>query len=235
MSRPLKSLTRQIERKIEWRVKRLLMGHRVQTCRTIEYHGGERDCYAVCPDGLGEASVVYSFGIGRDIQFELSLIRKYGCTIHAFDPTPDAVAWAREQNPPPELKIGELGLADRDGTVHFGPIREDRSGNYTLLERADELTDAFDAQVRRLSTLTAERGHNHVDLLKMDIEGAEYGVLRDILGSNIPVGQLLLEFHHFFADVGREKTREAVQALNSHGYRIFHISENGREYSFIRE
>jgi hypothetical protein len=68
----------------------------------------------------------------------------------------------------------------------------------------------------------------------MDVEGAEYDVVDDILASGAPVSQLLIEFHHRFAGVGIERTRNAVTALNAAGYRIFFVSASGEEYGFIR-
>jgi len=75
-------------------------------------------------------------------------------------------------------------------------------------------------------------GHNHIDVLKMDIEGAEYGVIADLLSCNIRVDQLLVEFHHRWPEVGVQKTKQAIRELNRAGYRIFHISQTGEEYSF---
>ena len=77
-------------------------------------------------------------------------------------------------------------------------------------------------------------GHEKIDVLKMDIEGAEYDVLSDFLACDASVRQLLVEFHHYWKDVGLQRTREAIRSLNLAGYRIFHVSSSGWEYSFIR-
>jgi hypothetical protein len=68
----------------------------------------------------------------------------------------------------------------------------------------------------------------------MDIEGAEYDVLSDLLACDVLVRQLLVEFHHGWKDVGLRRTREAIRSLNRAGYRIFHVSSRGGEYSFLR-
>jgi hypothetical protein len=78
-------------------------------------------------------------------------------------------------------------------------------------------------------------GHDRLDVLKMDIEGAEYGVLDDVVNSKIVVPQLLVEFHHHFPGVGMERTVHAVQKLAAAGYRIFHISDRGLEISFVHD
>src|SRR5436305_14661221 len=52
------------------------------------YLGNERARWCVCPTNLSADSVVYSFGIGEDISFDLQLIDRFAVKVHAFDPTP---------------------------------------------------------------------------------------------------------------------------------------------------
>ena len=53
---------------------------------------------AIHPDPINEHSVVYSFGVGRNLTWDNEMIRHFGVTIHAFDPTPGAVEWATTLN-----------------------------------------------------------------------------------------------------------------------------------------
>ncbi|MCX5684383.1 MAG: hypothetical protein NT049_11955, partial [Planctomycetota bacterium] len=71
----------------------------------------EDHVYHVCHEGLGPQTVLYSFGVGQDIRFELSLIKKYGLQVFAFDPSPVAVGWIKAQELPPEFHFFEMGLA----------------------------------------------------------------------------------------------------------------------------
>ena len=43
------------------------------------------------PEGLDAESIVYSLGVGDEIDFDLAVIGKYGAEVHAFDPTPSSV------------------------------------------------------------------------------------------------------------------------------------------------
>jgi hypothetical protein len=88
-------------------------------------------------------------------------------------------------------------------------------------------------QVRRISSVQQILGHARIDLLKMDIEGAEYEVIDDLLAGPVPVRQLLVEFHHRWPEVGIAKTRTAIRKLNAAGYRIFSVSPSGEEYGFL--
>ena len=44
---------------------------------------------------LGPESVCYLVGTGEDISFDLALIDRFGCTVHAFDPVPSAQEFVR--------------------------------------------------------------------------------------------------------------------------------------------
>jgi len=105
----------------------------------------------------------------------------------------------------------------------------------TLLDEGTRDGDAIEVPVRRISTIMTEAGVRQIDILKMDIEAAEYEVIDDLLHSGIPVYQLLVEFHHRFKTVPIEKTRAVIASLADAGYRIFHITEKYREFSFIHD
>ena len=69
----------------------------------------------------------------------------------------------------------------------------------------------------------------------MDIEGAEYDVLDQMLMSPLRPEQLLVEFHHRFSEIGPDRTRQLVDRLKTAGYQIFAVSETGREVSFLHK
>ena len=67
----------------------------------------------------------------------------------------------------------------------------------------------------------------------MDIEGGEMDAIEDILEGNTGIGQLLVEFHYNYPTIHFDSFVEKVNTLRSSGFRIFHVSERGYEYSFI--
>ena len=193
--------------------------------------GNEGACWCVCPDHLSSASVVYSFGVGEDISFDLELIRQFQVQLHAFDPTPRSIEWIKSQILPKEFVFHEYGLADFNGCCKFLPPKNPSHISHTIVQR-DSPWPAIELPVQRLATIMQSLGHDQIDLLKMDIEGAEYGVVRDFLSSGVHIGQLLVEFHHRWPEVGIEKTKKVIRELNQAGYRIFNVSPTGEEYSF---
>lgn len=196
------------------------------------HFGKERAGWSVCPKTLSAQTVVYSFGVGEEVSFDLELIQHFGLTVHAFDPTPKSIAWIRKQALPAQFKFSPYGVADYDGLCRFSAPENDGHVSYTLLDRRSPWP-AIEAPVRRLKTIMSDLGHDKINLLKMDIEGAEYSVLADLLASGIHVDQLLVEFHHRFSEVGVDKTKSAIKALNAAGYRIFSVSPTGEEVGFL--
>ena len=97
---------------------------------------------------------------------------------------------------------------------------------------------AIEVQVHRLQTIMSLLEHGKVDLIKMGIEGAEYGVIEDMV-RGFPVAggakQLLVEFHHRFPGKGIVDTNVCIESLERSGFRSFHISENGVDWGFLWE
>src|SRR6185436_19791910 len=78
--------------------------------------------WTFCPDGLGPETVVYSGGVGNDISFEHELVRKFGCKVNLFDPSPTGIATMKlPENASPRLNFQPVGLAGRSCTLRLVP------------------------------------------------------------------------------------------------------------------
>lgn len=222
----LKSLRRRLER--------TGLPRRTQVEALREFHGSRYGGWTLCPDGLSPRSIVYSCGIGTDISFDISLCKRYGVQVFAFDPTPAALSWIRQRPLPPGYRFFDHGIAAYDGTARFEPGDYAWEASHSMVPGEGPASGGAEAPVCRLATLMERLGHAALDVLKLDVEGAEYDVIEDLVRCRLPVRQVLVEFHHRFAGICKEKTHQAIRSLNAAGYRIFHVSDTGREYSFLR-
>ena len=190
------------------------------------------------PEGLTADSIVYSLGVGDDIDFDLAVIEKYGVLVHAFDPTPSSIDMLDARDLPQQFVFHPWAVAASDGSLTFYPrLKEDGTKSdvmYTMIADEETVDDAIEVPAYSLSTISEKLGHERIDLVKMDIEGAEYEVLDSLLSWSIKPTQLLVEFHHRFPGIGLEKTADIIERLRDAGYKVFAISEIGREVSFLR-
>jgi len=197
--------------------------------------GTEYGGWCICPDRINANSVIYSFGVGQDISWDLAMIEQFGVTIHAFDPTPKSIAWVQSQKLPPQFHFHEYGIATFDGTASF-TLPESSNVSFTMSEAENRRSaESVQGQVRKLSTSMAELGHRRIDILKMDIEGAENGVIADLPNWKLDIGQFLVEFHHVIGHRDQvRQTAQAIETINRMGFRMFFNSPVGKEFSFIR-
>jgi hypothetical protein len=94
------------------------------------------------------------------------------------------------------------------------------------------LKNFIEVEMKSLKDIMDMLGHSQIDVLKIDIEGAEYEVLESIMASDIMIKQLLVEFHdRFFKD--EIKSVHTVEMLKKKGFKIFAASMNYEEISFI--
>jgi hypothetical protein len=86
--------------------------------------------WTIVPELLDTSSVVYSVGVGNDISFDLELIRRFGATVHGFDPSPLAIEWIAAQDLPANYLFHPWGLSAPDGSADFfAPVS---GGMYSL-------------------------------------------------------------------------------------------------------
>lgn len=183
--------------------------------------------WTICPDGLNAKSIIYSGGVGSDISFEHELVKQFGCDVFLLDPSPTGVkTMALPENKISQFHYFALALAGRVGTLELGsPVQGDWSASINSATMVQvSCTD--------LPSLLRQNGHDHIDLLKLDIEGSEYEVIDDILKLRILVRQISVEFHHaIIPGIRRSQTIRSIFKLLAGGYKL--ICQEGENYTFI--
>ena len=192
--------------------------------------------FYIAPQLVSSASTVYSFGIGEDISFDLCLSDMTGCTVHCFDPTPKSLKWLESQaeSQLSKITVHPYGVAQEthQGLLYLPKNKDHISGSIVEQVAVDE-DDYIDVPLKSISDIMIELGHNHIDVLKMDIEGAEYEVIQGLVKSNIIIGQILVEFHDRLFPKNPFISVESVRLLRDAGYRIFAVSDTFEEVSFV--
>jgi FkbM family methyltransferase len=191
--------------------------------------GSEYGGWAIPERALSPGAVCYCGGIGLDISFDLGVIERFGCTVHAFDPTPAAIRHATAAAAgSPRFNLHPVGLWSSDCTME---IFEPASGEeqYSVADRG-RTGRSIEAEFRAIPSLMSELGHDHIDVLKLDIEGAEYEVIDSLIGNQIPVTVLCVEFH---TTPSIEPMKHATSRLRQTGLEPVH-QERGFDVTFAR-
>lgn len=188
---------------------------------------------------LGHGSIAYSFGIGDFIAFDLLLIEVYGSTVHAFDPTPTSVESIKNQDLTRQFVFHPWAVAGSDGVLRMTQ-RVNRKGRksktmWTSVLEPSDGAEVIEVPCFSLASIMKKLNHKTIDLLKIDVEGSEYEIIESLIVLPNKPGQLLIEFHHRFPNIGLERTAEAIRKLRAVGYGVFAVSLTGREISFIHE
>ena len=174
-----------IKKKLKWWLTKLsgAQKHLRKTvrCQAVWY-GNEYGGFYVCPAALPAQSIVYSFGVGEDISFDRAMMEKHTCEVFAFDPTPKSIQWVKQQSLPACFHFFGFGISDRNGTALFYlPQNEAYVSGSLLPHKKVDAHQTVKVPMRSFADIVQELGHTRIDVLKMDIEGAEYEVLESIL------------------------------------------------------
>jgi FkbM family methyltransferase len=187
--------------------------------------GSEYGGWWVPADTLGPDSICYLAGVGEDVTFDLALIERFRCHAWAMDPTPRAISYA-EGVTEPLFHFLPVGLWGANEMLEFyGPVDPSHvSHSVTNMQRTGV---SFKAQCQTVGSIMADQGHPRLDLLKLDIEGAEVAVIDNLLQVGPLPRVLCVEFD---APESPHKTLRRIRLLKAAGYICRHVE--GRNFTF---
>lgn len=201
-----------------------------------EFHGNDYCGWSIPKSSLGPDSVVVDLGLGEDISFSTSLIEKYGCAVHGFDPTPRAIEYV-EKIAIPRFHLHKYGVAAISGYASFYLPNNELHVSGTLSPTMHTGASQIEVELITLDGVMDAIRADRIDLLKIDIEGAEYELLMDErFAQHAPRIQMLcIEFHHRWPNHGKTATAAAVERLNKLGFRCSWVNDKtNEEFTFIR-
>ena len=188
---------------------------------------------------------MYSAGVGEDISFDLHLQSLYDCTILLIDPTIRAKIHFQEilkyystnnwkfsgdiqkdykksikalNVDFSKIKYIPFGIWDSIDELKFFKQKKQKNVSQSLIKNMFS-SDYDIIHTTTIKDLMAQENHHHIDLLKLDIEGAEVKVLNNMLDSEIYPTYLCIEFDLMLKgkDLG-EETVKTISRLKNSGY-----------------
>lgn len=162
--------------------------------------------------------LVYSFGINDNIEWESKMASTFGCEVYAFDPTSKKL----NATPAKNVYFHKLGLQGVGSDVSATNARQ---------------YDAIDPKrLRGFGEIIEKMGHKgrDIDVLRLDCEGCEYGVLNQLAcsGDSNHVKQMMIEFHwQKRLGLGSDEdviiAAEAIQCLERERWRLVSLEKSG--------
>lgn len=177
---------------------------------------------------LGPGSVCYCVGVGVDATFDVGLVERFGCRVVSLDPTPKAVAYMERLAYDRErLTFLPYAVWNEDTELRFYAPADRQATSHSVFD-LQGTGEYFTAPAKRVSTIMRELGHERLDLLKLDIEGAWRPVIRDLLAERIPIGVLCAEFD---SPTSLRLVWQIVRELRSAGFDLVHYEKDN--YLFV--
>lgn len=180
-------------------------------------------------DRFNEKSVIVDVGCGFMAEFSQSLIEKYNLKAYGVDPTlkhkPHLLEIEAKHGG--KFKHIPVAITKENGKISFNETLDNESGSI-LKDHKNILHDSirtYEVDSMNLPTLLKHLGLNEVDLLKLDLEGAEFELLSNISEEDLkPFKQIFIEFHHLAVKGYTKKdTLRLVKKIKSLGFKSFSL------------
>jgi FkbM family methyltransferase len=176
------------------------------------------------PPGVKEP-VIYDCGANVGVSALYFSLAHPGARILAFEADPDIVPLLRrnlDANGAADVQIIDKSVWTEEGTIRFYSEGADAGSCFGKGE-------SIAVPSLRLADMLAREAR--VDLLKLDIEGAEQHVLPDLAGQLHRVDRLFMEYHSLSGSP--QNLGDVVRLLESSGFRLFINGMGTRARPFV--
>jgi FkbM family methyltransferase len=148
-------------------------------------------------------------------------------SVYTFEPLPENCKWidsAFKDNGYRSVELVPVALSNRNGSATFFEAK--KSGGGTLIEKSNQHGAPITVITKRLDDFLDEKAsYKAVDVIKMDVEGAEMQVLEGAaeLLRNSQRLKLLIDIH------SQQLGEDVFDLLQSHGFKMFTIERHSKE------
>jgi FkbM family methyltransferase len=172
------------------------------------------------------------FDVGAQVGQYTLLAAAAGAVVHSFEPDPATYRLLEHNvrtNRLTNVHLNSCALAEVSGDAIFYPSTPENIGKGSLRTQSNFSGAAFPVACLTLDDYVQRHGIDHIDLIKMDVEGAELHVLRGasktLSASRKP--RLLIEFLDSTLDLFGDSCAKLAEHLQGAGYKLFRIEPTG--------
>lgn len=206
--------------------------------KDIKWFGTEYGGFYVVPKIIKKNGLALCAGIGEDISFDIQLIGLYNMKVVGVDPTIKSKNYIDKLNVK-NYFFEENALVSESHSDNFVTIYENKNPEWVSESIIDSHSSVGESN-RKVKTLKISElieKYGNFDLIKLDVEGAEYDIINDFLknlASKTNCNHFCIEFHHHCCEeFSIDDTKNIVNKFISMGYTP--ITKNWKEITFIKE
>ena len=192
---------------------------------------------------LSNSPLLIDCGLGEDISFPLAFLQAFGGKVVGVEPNPRSLNYCRDRVPGGMSVLAKAFWSESGEKLEFHLPRPQQE----LPKGADGVSGSLDGsheyaggsrlevETTSLAEILSQQARAECDVLKLDIEGAEYEVLNRLCSSGEirKAGQVLVEFHHKVTRHTLGDTQQVVAQMQRSGFRLVHTED--RNYIFSRQ
>lgn len=214
-------MIKRIVRKIA-REKNLILGKNEAKRLGIRF---EKPNY-IFKDVFNENSILVDVGCADDPDLSIFFMDEFNLKAYGVDPTQKHfVALNKVAEKYSKFKHLPFAVADTNQTITFYESKVNASGSI-LESHSNVMTDetiAYDVEAVTVNTLLDKINATQIDFLKLDLEGAEYGLFEKLSKDDLKsVKQLFVEFHHHaIPEKTLADTKKLVEKIKNFGFKSF--------------
>ena len=183
--------------------------------------------------GLNAASIILDLG-GNLGAFSKAVASKYGSRTFIIEASPELFAKIDES---PSTRKYNYAVSGRNGFAVFHESRNIEAGNI-IAPKSNSTGKTFKVESRNFTSLVSELGLDEIDLLKIDIEGAEIEVFDTITNEDLKaVKQITIEFHDSvpIPNVATEDVKRIIEKIISMGFEGIQCGRKNSDWMFINK
>ncbi len=178
-------------------------------------------------DKLRKDSIVVDLGANKG-EFTEKISKKYRCAVYAIEPIPELFTAIKKTENVVAMQ-GAITGKDEIETIY---VPEDRCA--TLL-RGGPSERAIEVQGYTIGRFLSINGIGNIDLMKVDIEGAEIDLFKALSKDDLQkIVQCTVEFHDFLYPDLKDEVEEMKKKLVSAGFYCIPFSLNNGDVLFVR-